>query len=286
MELRHLRYFLAVAETLNFTEAAKRLRISQPPLSQQIADLEKELQVKLFARHSRRVELTVAGRSFLRHAESMLTQSTSAIDEVRAIGAGRAGMIRVAATSSVLHSGLASRISSFRQKHPKIEFVILELSPQEQIERILDYRVDVCFIRFTPNEPQLVVHRAWSERAKLAVPLSHRLAPRKSVKLIDLASEDFVFYRVRESTFASHLYASCVAAGFSPRIVQEVVEAFTLSSLVSAGLGIGFVPEFMAKLPDVRYLTIQGTAPTADVYALRHEKSHPVATQFFEWACR
>jgi DNA-binding transcriptional LysR family regulator len=285
MELRHIRYFLAVADTLNFTAAAKRLNMSQPPLSQQIADLERELGVRLFDRHSRNVELTAAGRVFLRHAEAMLAQAAQASAEVKAVGHGSAGILHVAATSSVLFSGLSARISVFRTHNADVEFVIHELPPQVQIERLLARRIDICFLRFAPQERDVVAQMAWTEKVGVVVPSQHRLALRRSVRIASLKSEGFVFYRLADSAFALHLHAICVQEGFAPRIVQEVVEAFSVLSLVSAGLGIGFVPETLGRQSGASYLEAAGPAPSADVHSLIHKYSTPLAQRFAAFAC-
>jgi DNA-binding transcriptional LysR family regulator len=284
MELRHVRYFLAVADTLNFTAAAKRLNISQPPLSQQIADLERELAVKLFDRHSRYVELTAAGRAFRRHAEAMMAQAARAAAEVKAVGQGSAGVLHVAATSSVLFSGLAARISLFKAANPDVDIAIHELPPQEQIERLISRRVDACFLRFAPEERDVIVKKAWAEKVSVVVPRHHRLAQRNSVRIASLKNEEFVFYRVPESAFASHLHAVCIEQGFAPRIVQEVAEAFSVVSLVSAGLGIGFVPESVGRQANVHHLTIIGQRPSADVHSLTREDATPLAHRFVEFA--
>lgn len=285
MELRHIRYFLAVAHGLNFTAAARRLNISQPPLSQQIADLERELGVKLFDRHSRSVELTAAGATFLRHAESILAQAETAADEARAVGRGQTGIVHVAATNSVLYSGLSARVSAFRGGNPGVSIAIHELPPQEQIERLLTRRIDVCFVRFAPDEADLVVRRAWPEKVGVVVPGNHRLARQAQVRIASLKDEDFVFYRLKGSDFAGHLHASCVDQGFAPRIVQEVVEAFSVSSLVAAGLGIGFIPEALRNLTAAHYLSITGPRPSADVFALVHKNATPIARGFAAAAC-
>ena len=282
MELRHIRYFLALAETLNFTVAAKRLNISQPPLSQQIADLERELSVKLFDRNSRSVALTAAGQVFRKHAEAMLAQAQQAADEVKAIDRGTVGLLNVAATSSVLYSGLSTAIAAFKAENQNVEIIIHELSPQEQIERLELHRIDACFLRFAPEERGFAVTKAWQEKVGVIVPLTHRLAARKSVRIASLKDEDFVFYRLPESTFATHLQSFCIQEGFAPRIVQQVVEAFSVVSLVSAGLGIGFVPEPIGRNngAKVKYLDITGRDPSADVHSLMRNDATALARRF------
>jgi DNA-binding transcriptional LysR family regulator len=282
MELRHIRYFLALAETLNFTVAAKRLNISQPPLSQQIADLERELSVKLFDRNSRSVALTAAGQVFRKHAEAMLAQAQQAADEVKAIDRGTVGLLNVAATSSVLYSGLSTAIAAFKAENQNVEIIIHELSPQEQIERLELHRIDACFLRFAPEERGFAVTKAWQEKVGVIVPLTHRLAARKSVRIASLKDEDFVFYRLPESTFATHLQSFCIQEGFAPRIVQQVVEAFSVVSLVSAGLGIGLVPEPIGRNngAKVKYLDITGRDPSADVHSLMRNDATALARRF------
>ena len=288
MELRHIRYFLALAETLNFTSAAKRLNISQPPLSQQIADLERELSVRLFDRNSRSVALTAAGQVFRKHAEALLAQARQAADEVKAIDRGTVGLLNVAATSSVLYSGLSATIAAFRNENRNVEIIIHELSPQEQIERLDLHRIDACFLRFAPEERGFVLTRAWTEKVGVIVPQTHPLATRKSVRIATLKNEDFVFYRLPESTFATHLQSICIQEGFAPRIVQQVVEAFSVVSLVSAGLGIGFVPESIGRNSGsiVKYLDITGQKPTADVHSLIRSDATALARRFVEFATR
>ena len=283
MELRHARYFLTLAELLNFTAAAKQLNMSQPPLSQQIADLERELGTRLFDRHSRSVELTVAGVAFRRHAEAMVAQAALALAEVKAIGRGSSGILNVAATSSVLFSGLAKRISSFRNINADVEIAIHELPPHEQIEHLASGRVDVCFLRFAPEEATFNVQAAWKEKVGVVVPANHRLAKKSSVRIADLRHEGFVFYRLPESAFAEHLHAACVDQGFAPQIVQQVVEAFSVVSLVTAGLGIGFVPEPIGRHSDAHYLTIKGACPHADVHSLIRNDATPLARRFAEF---
>lgn len=288
MELRHIRYFLALAETLNFTVAAKRLNMSQPPLSQQIADLERELSVRLFDRHSRSVALTAAGQVFRRHAEAMLAQAQQAADEVKAIDRGTTGILNVAATSSVLFSGLSTAIAAFKAENQNVEVIIHELPPKEQIERLELHRVDACFLRFAPAEKNFLVTRAWREKVGLIVPPGHQLASRKSVRIASLKDEDFVFYRLPDSAFATHLQSLCVQEGFAPRIIQQVVESFSVVSLVSAGLGIGFVPETVGRnnAAKVKYLDIIGSSPTADVHSLMRNDATALARRFVAFTTR
>lgn len=282
MELRHLRYFVVLADELSFTAAAQKLNMSQPPLSQQIRDLEYELKTELFRRNSRQVELTAAGHAFRRHALAILAQTRQAAAQVRAIGQGRAGIINVATTNSVLLSGLSVAIAEFQQLHPDVEITIDELPPQEQIEALKARRGDICFLRLAPSDRDLVVRRVWSERIGLAVPAGHPLAARKTTTIEALKDEDFVFYRMRDSAFAAHLYSFCAQLGFLPRIVQQVVESMSIASLVSAGLGIGFVPESVGRqsLPNLRYLRITGPCPAGDVHAVTQKDADPIIDQF------
>src|SRR5262245_29158348 len=167
MELRHLRYFLVVAEELSFTAAAARLRISQPPLSQQIQILEQELKTALFNRTSRRVELTAAGTAFLEHARSILTQTEQAAEQARAIGLGWTGTLDIGTTGSVILGPLAPLIAACRAHAPQVVVRLHELPPQAQQASLHARRTDISFQRKPADDPDLVVELAWREEVRL-----------------------------------------------------------------------------------------------------------------------
>ena len=231
------------------------------------------------------MKLTAAGIAFRRHAESVLAQSLRAIVEAKAIGLGQVGSLHVATTSSVLFSGLSLRISGFLALDPDILITIHEMSPSTQLEELKANRIDLSFLRFAPEEPEIIGRKAWKERVGLIVPLDHKLAQRKFVRIAALKNEDFIFYRAHGSAFAAHLYSICVEQGFAPRIKHEVIESFSLHSLVAAGLGIGFVPERLGQLPGIAYLPIVGPAPKADVHVMVNHKSSPLVERFAEYSC-
>lgn len=151
MELRHLRYFLVLAEELSFTAAAARLRISQPPLSQQIQDLETELKTTLFMRTSRKVELTPAGIAFLDHVRSILGQVGQAVEQTRAIGSGKSGKLDIGATGSVLLGPLASIIAAYSRQYPEVAVRLHEMAPLAQLDSLHARKTDISFLR-SPTE--------------------------------------------------------------------------------------------------------------------------------------
>lgn len=267
MELRHLRYFIAVAETLSFTAAAQRLNISQPPLSQQIRDLEDELGTALFERTSRRVRLTAAGHSFLQHAYSILAQTENATKDARAIGAGEVGAINIGTTGSVLLGPLTDLIAAFGKRYPGVAVRISEMGPFDQYAALLTRRIDISFLRKPRQEPELITEIAWREKVGVVLPKGHDLAHRTVLPLSALKDRNLVFLRLGDSRFARYLQDCCIEAGFMPRISHEAVESYSLVSLVAAGLGIALVPECVRKLPlaGVVYRPLQEPAPVADV---------------------
>lgn len=270
MELRHLRYFVSVAEELSFTAAAIRLRVSQPPLSQQIRQLEQELRTALFTRTSRRVELTAAGAVFLEHARAILAQADQATEQARAIGLGRIGTLDIGMTGSVLLGPLGSLVAAFGARFPQVVVRLHEMSPQEQQAALHARRTDISFLRRPADDPDLVTELAWSERVGVALPQHHPLAARRQLRLSDLRDESLAFLRLKDSRFAQYLWDCCIEAGFAPRISQQVVEAYSLVSLVAAGLGIALVPECIRNLSrsGVVYRPLKEPAPAADVKML------------------
>ncbi len=282
VELRHLRYFVAVAETLSFTGAAERLGVSQPPLSQQIRDLEAELGTPLLWRTSRSVALTPAGTAFLTRARGILAEVEEACAEARAVGAGRTGTLDIGLTGSILAGPLGRLIRLFNARYPAVLVRLHEMPPGEQPAALHAHRTDLCFLRRPPEDPSLRVVRAWPEAVGVALPAGHPLAARAAIALGDLSDEAFVSLRLRDSRFAMDLREACLAAGFVPRIVQQVVESASLVNLVAAGLGVALVPDSIGALkrPDIAYRPLAGASPVADVCALYRAPAGTVTENF------
>jgi DNA-binding transcriptional LysR family regulator len=282
MEFRHLRYFVAVAEELSFTAASHRLRVAQPSLSQQIRDLERELGAALFARTSRRVELTAAGAAFLEHARAMLAQAGQAAEQVRAIGRGQVGTLDIGLTGSVLLGPLGPLVAAFSARFPGVVVRLHEMPPQEQQAALHARRADISFLRRPAEDPALVAELAWPETVAVALPERHPLAARQRIALSDLREESLVFLRLEDSRFAQYLRDCCVEAGFLPRISQQVVEAYSLTSLVAAGLGVALVPECVQALsrPGVVYRPLKEAVLRADVTMVYRPDRGAVAERF------
>jgi DNA-binding transcriptional LysR family regulator len=286
MELRHLRYFIALAEELNFTAAAHRLRISQPPLSQQIRDLEQELGAVLFLRTSRKVLLTEAGTAFLAHARSITASAELASAQVRAIGEGRTGVVNVATTGSVLLGPLARLMAEYQRRVPGVLVGLNEMAPDAQLSALRTRAADISFMRLPPVDAELVCQTAWHEQVGVLLPAGHRLAGSAAIALADLRDDEHVFLRLRDSGFAQYLRDCCVDAGFMPRISQEVVEAYSLTSLVAAGFGVALAPRSISRLsrPEIVYRDLIEPAPSADVAMVHHRNPGPVLTRFLSIA--
>jgi DNA-binding transcriptional LysR family regulator len=248
MELRHLRYFVAVAEELHFHRAAERLHISQPPLSQQIRALERELGVALFERNRRRVELTPAGASFLEEARGILEATERAADNARRVAAGELGSLRIGFVGSATFSPtLPAILREFRDCYPDVDLRLRELQTTEQLASLTAGRIDVGVIRgplesadLAAGLELLVIQR---EQLVVAVHDSHPLAPKRRLRAADLRGETFVILRRRE---APGLFASLAkvmhSAGGMPTDVLEVAEMQTILGLVASGFGVSLVP--------------------------------------------
>ncbi|WP_420134820.1 LysR family transcriptional regulator [Rhodopseudomonas sp.] len=281
MEIRHLRYFVAVARHLNFTAAAESLGVAQPPLSQQIKDLEAEIGTTLFERTTRRVALTRAGEDFLKQALAILARAEDAVQRARSIGAGTAGILNLGLTGSVLTGPLGRAIQQFALNYPDVDLRIHEMSPDRQIAALKAGQTDLSFLRCPPQDVDIVSVLAWMEEVRVVLPRGHKLAA-KAVMLADLRDESFVFLRLDDSLFAKYLWQCCFEAGFAPRITHQVVESASLTSLVAAGLGVAIIPEFVSKLAhqDVVYRPLGGAPIHADVHALRTATANPLVDQF------
>lgn len=288
MELRHLRYFVALAEERHFGRAARRLRIAQPPLSRQIQALEAELGFLLLSRTRRNVELTPAGEAFLAHTRRVFEALELAVREARRAHAGETGRLVVGYPSSVAFSGLTELLKAFRTRAPGVALTVRELPPQEQLEALKDGRIDVGFIRGPSHEPDVMTRRVRSEPLVVALPSQHPLRARKRIALELLAKEPFVaFPRHRGPAFFDLLMRLCHEAGFTPRIVQEA-PLLDLVSLVAAGFGVSLVPSSFrnARRPGIVFRPIVG-APRADLLAAwRPDERSPIVRDFLDTVAR
>jgi len=247
VEIRQLRYFVAVADELHFRRAAARLHISQPPLSQQIRALEEEMGCTLLARTRRRVELTPAGEAFLRDARALLSELDGAVDTARRIDAGQAGRLRVTFVGSALLSVVPGIVQRFRAARPGVVRPPLD-------EDMAELRCDVVL----------------RERTVVALPVAHPLAALRRVPLRRLAAEPFVLFpRAQAPGFHDLLIGSVAAAGGPPRVVQYAPEMLTIIGLVAAGIGLSLVPASVARLAldGVTYRPVAG-APVAELVAI------------------
>lgn len=252
MELRHLRYFIAVAEDGSVTRAARRLNMEQPPLSQQIRKLETELGVRLFDRVAKRVVLNAAGRQFLEDARHTLDAAAAAIERVRRFDRGEQGHIACGFTSSAsLHHLAPKLIRAFRHAYPLATFEVEERETFELLSGVDQRRLDMAFVRTVgsdlPALDNLVLHE---EMIVAALPSDHRLARSASpVSLSSLMREPMVLYR-RPDGFGIFevLMDALRRGGFEPRVTEQVPRIITAINLVAAGQGISLVPESMRAL--------------------------------------
>jgi DNA-binding transcriptional LysR family regulator len=259
MELRHLRYFVAVAEEGRVTRAAERLGIQQPPLSQQIRALETELDVQLFRRKPRGVELTQAGEALLAEARIVLDRAEHAVLAARRAARGEAGRLGLGFTSSASFHPLVPRvIRDFRETSPLVALTLEEAGTAELVEGLRGDRIDAAFVRSPIGQAaDLTVHSLLEEEMVAALPSGHRLAPgtKSRLPLSALEGEIFILYR---RPLGPGLYdaiiAACQRAGYSPRIGQEAPRMLATLSLVAAGLGVTLVPASM------RWLRVHGVA--------------------------
>jgi DNA-binding transcriptional LysR family regulator len=284
VELRQLRYFVAVADELHFRRAAARLHISQPPLSQQIAHLEEELGCRLLARTRRRVELTPAGEAFLRDARAMLAELEVAVATARRIATGQAGVLRINFVGSALLSIVPGAVQRFRRTRPSVEIELRERSTVAQLRALQSGVVDVGLVR-PPIEPddQLRTEVVMRERTVAAIPADHPLARMRRIPLRRLAAEPLVLFpREQAPGFHDLLIGRLASTGTSPQVVQYAPEMLTIIGLVATGIGVSPVPASVAHLAldGVTYRPLSGAPDTELVAVTRVGDDSPLVRAF------
>ncbi|MGE7960044.1 LysR substrate-binding domain-containing protein [Pseudomonas sp. NPDC089530] len=293
MELRHLRYFIAVAEELHFGRAAQVLGISQPPLSQQIQVLEQEVGARLFERTNRRVELSEAGRLFLDEARQVLAQVDKAADVARRAQRGELGELKIGFTSSApFNSSIPQAIFTFRQRYPDVHLKLREMSSTQVAEALQDESIQVGIMRPLPLPDSLSVVELLREPLVAVLGSKHPLVAgsEAGLALAALAHEPFVFF---PRSYGSGLYSQLLTlardVGFTPHFAQEAGEAMTIIGLVAAGLGVSVLPASYQRMriDGVVYRPLLDPEAVSAVWlAQRTDQRSPMAKAFVELLTR
>ena len=291
LDLRQLRYFAILAEELNFGRAAARIGIAQPPLSKQVAAMERQLGVVLFRRTKRTVALSEAGLALLPAARRILADVARAEAAAQQAGRGEAGNLRIGYTGvTVFARMLSDLIRRYRRHYPGVAVSLVELHTVEQLEALVEGRIDLGFVRLPLVDPdaRIAVRELYAEPLIAALPAGHKAARAARVPLASLAAEPFiVFPRGVTPGFFDTVIAACREAGFSPRVVQEAAQFTSLVGLVAAGLGVSLVPRGLdrLKLDGVVYRPVSGTTALAPVgLAMRRGDPAPAVQTFSRMA--
>ena len=288
IELRHLRYFIAVAEELHFGHAAARLNISQPPLSQQIQILEQQIGARLFARTNRSVSLTEAGRQFLADSRQILTQVDDAAARAARLHQGETGELRIGFTSSATFiKAVSDTLSTFRRRYPDVHIQTREPNTREQIVPLNEGALDLGLMRNTQLPETLIWERVLREPLLAMVPRDHPLASQPRVSLRELAREPFVFFDPHVGT---GLYDDILGLlrryDLTPTIAQEVGEAMTIIGLVAAGLGVSILPASFRRvqLSEMCWLPIEEQDAVSEMWLVwsKHHEQGQAARRFRE----
>ncbi|WP_223634532.1 LysR family transcriptional regulator [Planococcus sp. 4-30] len=287
IELRHLHYFVAVAEELHFGKAAERLNISQPPLSQQIIQLEKELEVKLFNRHSRFVELTPAGKHFLKETYEILAKVKTTMEDTRKIHAGEAGILKLAFTGA-LNVSLIRLVHLHRTAYPDIKVTLHPMSSTDQLRALTENDIHIGFICPPITDPAISFQHIYSSPFVVALPANHPLAAVPGpIAIKELKDEPFIMAPRRlEPGYYDTIISICLSGKMSPVIHQEAEGVTHILSLVSAGIGVTLVTESAQQEYPKRgvvYRQIKGNTRQMDLYiAWNHTTESPLTKMFVQ----
>lgn len=280
IDLKLMRQYVVVAETLNFRKAAQRLNMSQPPLSVAIRRLEQSLGVRLLERHTRSTQLTPAGIVFLNEARQTLLQAERACEMARRSAAGMIGTIRLGFVDSIVDGLLPLLLRRFQAANPNVDIQLQEATPPEQIQGLRNDRLDVGILVLPVMDPGNIHLEPLFEDCMVAVvPQDHALAKQASIALTDLADQPWILFAPHHGPgMHSRISMACAAAGFTPRVVQRPRQMQTTAALVAGGLGVALMPERYARRQPgrlaCRELVGPGT-PVPYVLALAYRELSP-----------
>lgn len=285
MELRQLRYFLAVAQELHFGRAAERVHIAQSPLSRQIKQLEDELGAPLFIRNKHRIELSDAGRALIPEVEAILKATGQMRNSVLRSQQGMVGKLIIGYTNSAIYTDLPRILMTYRQSYPLVELVLRDnlLTPM-QIDELEERRLDIGFLRPPTRSPNIELLTITRERLIVALPTAHPLAGTTRVDLSSLRDDSFIcFSRSLDSALQTQVFRSCQDAGFSARVVQEVGDIPSMLMLVSSGMGVALVPSCAKnmRLQGVVFRPLLGGGPQLEMALAWNRSQQSALTEGF-----
>jgi LysR family transcriptional regulator, benzoate and cis,cis-muconate-responsive activator of ben and cat genes len=284
MELRHIRYFMTVAEELHFGRAAERLHVSQPPLSQQIRQLEAELGVELFQRNQRHVQLTGAGKRYYEEVRLIFERLDQAAHFARQAAEGQTGTLAVGFVASATYALLPLLYRRFREAYPMVGLNLSELSTAEQVDALNSGQIEVGIARPPVGDSTLLTEPLVEEPLMVALPSSHAMAQKEAIALRELRSERFVLFPRRPRPgWIDVVRRACEAADFFPTVAQEVQELSSAVTLVAAGIGVALVPASAQalSLSGVVYKHFEPPVPTTHLLALRRAEEPSVLVVHF-----
>ena len=285
MELRHLRYFVAVADTLNFRRAAERVHIEQSPLSQQIRNLEQELGVELLTRTHRRVALTHAGQVFLADAQAILARANAGVERARRAARGSIGALSIGYLTSMTNSFFTSVVRDFQRQFPSVALSFGDMVPSAILEAVANRTVDVGFLRGVFPTDGLAVEALSPEPLIVALPKNHRLTRKKKLTAEDLANESFVMVPDEGAMgYNDVVRAYCRESGFSPQLCAEGNQMQSVVWLVHLGLGLSLVPASLQGLhrDNVVYRELENPPSITAKLVYRRNDASPVLRNFVD----
>ena len=284
---RELECFIAVAEELSFTRAAKRLRLAQPPLSRHIRVLEEKIGAVLFLRGQGGVSLTAAGSLFYEDTRNIPRRLARAADAARRHASGETARLRLGFVSAVMNEELAAVMRRFRAARPGVRILLHDMPPQDQLVALAEGRLDAGFIGLLPDQPAAGLRfvRWRQEPLVCVVAEDHAMAGQRHLSLAKLAGESFIAVSAASApAFAAHVRKLCQDAGFRPRVILESPRAQAVALMVAAGSGMALLPAAAARLagPSVRAIPLRPAQKITHVLACRHRKNEEVVEDFLK----
>lgn len=287
IEFRHLRYFVAVAETLHFGKAAQQLGMAQPPLSQQIRALEDRLGHPLFERTTRGVQLTRVGHFFLDRARNLLAKLSEDVETARRLAEGQEGVLTVGFSGSTMFTALPKAILLYRNTNPKVDLRLRELATADQLASLMDRTLDLGFLRDGEARDGLTIETILREPFVAVIPAHHKLRTKGLISPRELKDEPFVLFARKMGNLAyDRTVACCEADGFRPNFVQDAPQWPTVLRLIAAGLGVSLAPACVASVrtPGVLFKKVRSQHWTSIDIGMRTKPENPATDAFLTMA--